>query len=181
MLFLFFFCLCFDDLLYTETGLNDLAMIYISDNLKLCDDDKNSEINSFLVISMAAFMLVSQLIILPILSILINDIKLILSGVTALLITFLFAILLYFWNTTYVALILYGFHGMSFALIPIFSGALSKRISPKEQGVAMGVIHAVKGIFNLNIYLLYYLYAIYRIKCVHSSNNFWMVILVFLR
>ena len=126
--------------------MNNLASIYIADNLKLCDEDENSEINSYLVISMSAFMIVSQLIVLPILSVFVHDINMILVTVTTLVLTFLLAVLLYYWSTVYISLILYGFHGMSFSIIPVLSGVLSKRVSPREQGIAMGVIHSVKGL-----------------------------------
>lgn len=131
---------------FPETGMSNLGSIYIADNLKLCDENKNSEINSYLVISMSAFMIVSQLIILPILSVFVHDINTIIITITTLVLTFLLAILLYYWSTIYIALILYGFHGMSFSIIPVLSGVLSKRISPREQGIAMGVIHSVKGL-----------------------------------
>eukprot|EP01084_Bolivina_argentea_P021566 40075_1 len=81
---------------FPENGINQLAMIYISDILGLCDTKTNSNINSYLVISMSVFMIISNLIILPILSKYITDIKLIIIGVTVLLITFSFGIIIYF-------------------------------------------------------------------------------------
>ena len=41
---------------------------------------------------------------------------------------------------------LWATFAVSFITIPITSGALSKRLDGKEQGVGLGVIHAMKGI-----------------------------------
>lgn len=41
---------------------------------------------------------------------------------------------------------LWAAYAGSFITIPITSGSLSRRLDPKEQGIGMGVIHAMKGI-----------------------------------
>ena len=41
---------------------------------------------------------------------------------------------------------LWAAFGASFITVPITSGALSKRLDSKEQGIGLGVIHAMKGI-----------------------------------
>ena len=46
----------------------------------------------------------------------------------------------------FVRLGLWAAYASSFITIPITSGSLSKRLDPKEQGIGLGVIHAMKGI-----------------------------------
>jgi len=54
--------------------------------------------------------------------------------------------LLYFWKSTAMAMLLWTFFGLSFMANPITNGALSKRLTEKEQGMGMGFTHAVKGL-----------------------------------
>eukprot|EP01083_Nonionella_stella_P066908 176592_1 len=153
---------------FPETGTGQLSMIYISDNLGLCDEDESSKLNSLLVISAAAGLIFCQLILLPILSTTIHDIKLMTLGVTLLLISFVFGIVLYFIPTQFVALLLYAFQGMSYVIIPIFSGTLTKRVSPREQGVALGVLHALKGLNAcVSPFIFAYLYSLFSQKLTH--------------
>merc|ERR1712130_688412 len=102
------------------------SMIYVSDILGVCDESTNTSINSYLVISMSSFMIIAQLILLPIFSIFIADIYLILIAIIPFIIAYSLSIALYFLPTSFIAILLYGFHGMSFSIIPILGGALSK-------------------------------------------------------
>lgn len=131
---------------FTESGLNGLLRSYSFDILDLCDKDKSTQFSSFASVMIGVALLLGQLCILPILTKILNDCGLIFVGLCSVLIFSLWGILTYIYAKFYIGLLLWLFYGLTYITSPIVCGALSKRLTLKEQGIGLGVIHSIKGL-----------------------------------
>ena len=144
------FWLCMLALLtsFPENGISDFMSNYVDDMLVTDGDDKKATfINSICEIVMAVTLIISQLILIPILfKIFKSDIILMFIGIFAELLYMFAGILLYLFRNIYTAFILWFIFGLTYILIPVVNGSLASRSSEKEQGVSIGILHAMKAL-----------------------------------
>ena len=133
---------------FPENGITDFLTNYVDDILNTDGDDKKATfINSICEIVFAITLLLSQLLITPILFKLFkSDILLIFLGILFELFMMIAGIILYFYKNIICCMIIWIMFGLTYLLIPVTNGALAARSSEKEQGVSIGVLHAIKSL-----------------------------------
>lgn len=157
-----------------ETGIDHITMSYIADILELCEDGENTKVNSYNTMAMGTSMVLTQLLLLPMLIRFCtsNDIYLIFIGIIILLMYMLTGIAMYFYPSLVFSILIYCCFGMALILPPVMNGALSKRLSKQQQGLGMGILHAMKGFTSCFApYLFAYLYSMYARE--HLDDAFW--------
>ena len=138
--------------LLPESGIRDIMASYLIYMLndKYFDSNKSKEtyFNSMSMSILGIAMLISQIILLPILNKIFNknDIILFAIGIIILLIWCFFFFYLYLNPNIYIGYLIRILFGCSTIVSSIITGALSKRLTKKEQGLGIGILQAVKGI-----------------------------------
>lgn len=149
----------------TESGIDDILTLYCLKILDLCDADKDTSFNSFSEVALGIGLLFAQIVIVPMLISVfkVNDVQLIFVGLFIVLIFCIGGILLYFVTNIIAGYVLWFFYGMTYVTSPIMSGILSKRLSSHEQGVYLGILHAIKGItFSIAPFLFSFLLQVFN-------------------
>eukprot|EP00483_Globobulimina_turgida_P008535 UN08552 len=130
-----------------ESGIDDMIGSYTDDILSLCDDDqKAATFNALSGIAMGLVMLISQLIVLPILAKFFSDILLLAFVLIAVFSFMCSGIIAYLFPNYITGLLIWACFGLSFVTSPVINGCLAKRLNKKEQGLGMGILHAMKGL-----------------------------------
>eukprot|EP01084_Bolivina_argentea_P040357 74583_1 len=185
---LFWICMITLITSFPENGISDFITSYIDDMLAVTDDDnKATFVNSICEIIFAMVLLVTQLILIPMLFKCFNinnDILMFAIGIMALVLFAVSGMVMYVWRTIYSACLIWIAFGLTYILIPVTNGALASRMDEREQGVSIGVLHAIKGLTSaiapFVFGLLYDLYSITGDKYEWYKLLPWFVALIFI-
>ena len=131
-----------------ENGINDISTSYFYDVLQLCTTQEATKYSSVNAVLSGLTTMISQIILLPLMFGVckISDLGGLFIGLTTILIMCLIGVMVYFIPQIWVGFLFSIFSSLTNLNVPILSGTLSKRLDEKEQGIGLGVLHAVKGI-----------------------------------
>ena len=131
-----------------ENGIQTLIVPYLLDVLNISGDNAVTDFSSSAVVIFGISTIVCQAIILPILSRVFKftDYTLIILSLFTILFFSLFGIYVYFNDTMLMGYIMCVIFSFAYVGSPVISGALSVRLNEKDQGLGMGVLHAIKGL-----------------------------------
>lgn len=95
---------------------------------------------------MGVVMLISQLLVLPLLAKFFSDIFLFVFVLLAVFGFMASGVIAYLWPNDITGILIWAMFGLSFITSPVTNGCLAKRLNEKEQGLGMGILHAMKGL-----------------------------------
>ena len=131
-----------------EAGINDISTSYFYDVLNLCTTEEATRYSTVNAVLSGLTLMVSQMVLLPLMfgPCKLSDLGGFFVGLTMILIMCLIGVIVYFIPQVWVGFLFSLFSSLALLNPPILNGALSRRLDEKEQGIGLGVLHAVKGV-----------------------------------
>ena len=130
-----------------ESGIDDISTSYTMDVLQLCTTEQATNYESIATLIAGVTLMLVEFIILPcILVRIFGDLSLFFISLTCILLAIVTGIAMYIKPFVFWGYLMSLFFSFGYINNPVTNGALSKRMTEKEQGIAFGLLHAIKGL-----------------------------------